>query len=831
MNNIYDGFTFVKGLSLKDTSGTYMLGKGDDYTADFYGLEKREGVNFPKLLAFLKANRKPKLYYGHYRGTSIKERVSYARYGVVKTGRTLDKTIPFTYINEYKQEIETSINCGINKREDYILGIPHFSLDVDYKSKKLVCRLVYFYENTEKYRISDSKTQSKDGFTIQEKYVAVKFFSENISDMTFLTQEVYGRSDWYRNNVNEIYIPLLENAKNNEELIWLYENAADFTLNALPQEILWKHIQSFYNYDTTGRFSYFKDASLPLIRALFAFNTQEKISYLMEQFHKDQSFIKKIYDALDGTMIYEGKEQKLQTIFASILTGFCFADISTLYFTNEVFYIGKDYYVNVEEVDGKDKEQEKYGVEQRHKTDTYYIDTGTAVVEMGGENILVSKTKMNPLDVVTLLQKDTDSLLFVPVIFLKDIDHQKDIAETLTAIRVGVDFLAIALTISTLGGASPLLAVAGALEIGLAVTDIAVMTNKDQFSKEFLDTWEKVYVIGGLATASPVAVASLYKLGGKILASSAKAEIKNFVQSCIVKILLEREISNFSKKTVKVLTTYAEISTATNGVITESKAKLLYKYGVFIIEGEFKTGKTITKETALIYKGEIITHADRYKFFEKANPLLKNLDNEQEFIKLADELLVYGKEYPVSTLKPLVTEAEALAKFGEPGKTIVKVVDNKVQNILQTFSDDEIKEMVMVSGMIYRKGTITKYFTATNFLKQEIAKGKGKAYLDFLKDLHPTLKTRLEKHIGKNKLKNILATKNDIDRAGIMASHGEIRALDSLLKEIDPKGVLGESVFQDIIGYNRFLREGAQTIQPPCVHCFYLTSGVKFVGF
>lgn len=80
-------------------------------------------------------------------------------------------------------------------------------------------------------------------------------------------------------------------------------------------------------------------------------------------------------------------------------------------------------------------------------------------------------------------------------------------------------------------------------------------------------------------------------------------------------------------------------------------------------------------------------------------------------------------------------------------------------------------------------------------------------------------------------MNGVLATKVDLLRAGKIGSHGEICALDKLLKEIDPQGKLGESVFQDIVGYNRFLREGVQEIQPCCVHCYYLTSVIKFIGF
>jgi hypothetical protein len=798
-----------------------------DYTTDFYGLERGESIDIRRICQYLKSKLPLKIIYENYKSPTTRQYEVIGTDGVMEVERIIN--IPFEYTNEYKQIIKSEMKCGINKRYDFVDYIPYANFPF---SKDAEFRILYFYTETKQWRQEVANTTSERDFFINDKYVGIQFVSSKINDLYHLLKEIQGEqnAEWYKILVNKKFEEKFKNCKSVEELISLYDWAPDFTLGSLSGETLWKHISMFYKYDTVGTFSIVKDASSSLMRALFAFNTEEKINYLMKQFHKNQNFIKKIYDALDGTIFFGGKEQKCQTVFASIITGFCFADTSTLNFTSEIFYVGKDYYVNVKDVDSNDKEKSKYQVEQRHKTDTYYADSGTVMIEMGGDTVLTSSIKMNPLDIVTVLQKDTDSLIFVPILFLKDQDHQRDVENLLTAVRIGVDMLAIGLTIATFGGASPLLAVAGALEIGIAATDIVVMTNKDKLSEEFLQLWEKIYIIGGIATASPFVVYSLYKLGGKILASSAKAEMKNFVTSCMVKLMLEREISNLSRNTVKVLKTNTELVEATKGALTEFKAKTLNKYGILIIEGEFKTGKTITKEVALVYKGEIILHADRYDFFNKSYPLLKNINNEKEFIKLADELLVYGKEYPVNALKPLVTEAQAISQYGNAGKGLVNAVDNEVQHILQIFTKDLIEEKVMVSGMVYKKAGVPKYFTATNFLKEEIAKGKGKVYLEFLEDLHPTLKIRLNKHIAKLKMNGVLATKNDLLRAGKMGSHGEIRALDKLLKEIDPQGKLGEAVFQDIVGYNRFLWQ-IEKIQPPCTHCYYLTSGVKFIGF
>lgn len=611
--NIYDGFTFVTGLSLNNMKGYYTVGRGEnDYRADFYGLKSNEGINFKRLISQLKTKQNFKLIYQEYRGEVIKERKAISRYGVVETAKVMNKTVPFTYINEYKQQIETSINCGINKKEDFILNVPHFNFEIDIRAKSIVCGIDYFYYDTEQYRKPVKKTPKKDDFYINDKYVAIKFFSENITDMAFLCQEVYGNSDWYKNNVNEIYIPLLENSKSAEELIWLYENAPDFTLAALNQEILWKHIKIFYNYDTVGKLSFFKDASTQLMRALFAFNTAEKIKYLMVQFRKNQSFIKKIYDALDESISFMGQEQKCQTVFASIITNFCYVDYSTLNFINDIYFIGKNFYVKVND-DQKDKH--KYLIHQMYNSPSAGNTNNPTTPWIDNWDQEIEKVSYYPLDIISLVQNETNSYLYVPSLFVKDIVHQEDLRFTLAYLRIGMDMLMLQSSVASLGATSPFWGFLGAVEGALGLGDLAVMANKDSLSKEFLDNWERIYVIGGIATASPFAVATLYKLGGKILASAAKIEMKNFVMSCMMKLMLEYNVGKFTLSTLKIVD-YEKIAFSFQ---YRSVAKELLNNGALFVEGDIKIGNTIKKHFGIVYKGETIKTVTEFE--QKSNLL------------------------------------------------------------------------------------------------------------------------------------------------------------------------------------------------------------------
>lgn len=206
--------------------------------------------------------------------------------------------------------------------------------------------------------------------------------------------------------------------------------------------------------------------------------------------------------------------------------------------------------------------------------------------------------------------------------------------------------------------------------------------------------------------------------------------------------------------------------------------------------------------------------------------LLKNKVKYQELFKYGKELLertakTYAKKYPEGKLYKILKAREAYRLYGQLGKKLVQEVDNTFEKMIEI---KKYKEKVMISGMTYKRDTNQKIFTSVNFTKHEIKIGKLK---EFIENLHPVLKNRYELHL-KQITKGLQATPEMIDRAGIAASHGEIRAINELLHYIEDTGFkVTDDIFNDLIGYNRFLiKEGSQ---PPCVHCFYLTDGVKYL--
>ncbi|MDM1072862.1 hypothetical protein HX001_10225 [Empedobacter brevis] len=207
--------------------------------------------------------------------------------------------------------------------------------------------------------------------------------------------------------------------------------------------------------------------------------------------------------------------------------------------------------------------------------------------------------------------------------------------------------------------------------------------------------------------------------------------------------------------------------------------------------------------------------------------LVKNKGKYQELARYGKALLertakTYAKIYPDGKLYKILKLREAYRLYGKLGKILVKEVDITFENTIKLRG---YKEKVMISGMLYKGDKGQKVFSAVNFTKNEI-QFEGKL-TEFIENMHPVLKKRYELHL-KEITKGLKATPEMIKKAGIAASHGEIRAVNDLLYYLESTGMkVTDDVFKDIMGYNRYLiKEGSQ---PPCVHCFYLTDGIVYL--
>lgn len=282
---------------------------------------------------------------------------------------------------------------------------------------------------------------------------------------------------------------------------------------------------------------------------------------------------------------------------------------------------------------------------------------------------------------------------------------------------------------------------------------------------------------------------------------------------------------------------------STNVASAFRKSMKIFEAIIDIITGIFKkaalkTGKNILESMANFTNFLAKGTDEVLKFLKELwDAFLDWLDELMGVPKLI--ILRYSKRYEPGDLSPLVSLNKANQLHGNGGVRVVNAVDHRVRFILKTTKKSLHKKYVMVSGMVYKKGgNISKTFVNRNFTDIEIGmfdtktgkylnqEGNFSDFQVFLDQMHPTLKKRFEEHLEQIK-KGLKADSNSIQRAAVPASHGEIRSLDKLLKEIDPKGKLGDKVFKNILGYNRIIRKEA--VMHTCVHCFYLTDGITFI--
>ncbi|WP_445710963.1 hypothetical protein [Flavobacterium sp.] len=685
------------------------------YKDDFYGNNERDGVDFPALLQLInKVNTNPKCI---FKWNDFERQPTIRTYdtrdgegGTIQRMKITANNIPFTYKNEFGQTIETALQAKLNKRIDFIDSQWGIKIDIDGKKNKIFAQLSFYYANTEKFRKEVESTANPNDFSINDKYRAIIFQTENLTDFAYLIKEIDSNySDHIKEKITEKMVAALKATKDKEEIVFLFENAPSWIAENFTSEELINYLQFILSYDVDGFWSGYVDGSSAFINALRGFNTQEKCVDLYTFFKDNPEKLKEIYHALDGTSVWEGTQMANKTIFASFLVSLCYANYDQLEFASKTFFIGDGYKVNTSAIGALDFNKTKYFLKQeRTKLITMIPLANFAYYPLTYDEDLEKGSEYNPLEMIIVYdydQKQPPSKsktktapipMIVPAIFLHDMASREELAEIVKVVRIGVNIFVIALSVASFGSASPLVALMLGVDIVLATTDTIIALAEDQLSQEFLETWSKIYLIGGAVTATPLLLGSAFKTGIKILDGTAKTEFKNFVRAFIFKIIIERNIANFTKNTIRIVSENRELVSISKGLLNSNKLRQLNEYGAILVAGEVKNTDKIVTEYALVYKGELIikgekaTFAKRVKrFFEKA----KNKGVEEYLEHLGGNASIISK---VATDDPIKVQEfiEGLARLkslqiDNPYEFIDdvlpyinhKVVDNKIIQI------------------------------------------------------------------------------------------------------------------------------------------------------
>lgn len=646
-----------------------------------YGQENMCGVcedkfykgraNFQKLMDDIKKNKSNDsffFFYGNYTKDLPKIKMSDLSSNLFELNKGYDfqpknafddiefeTSVLFSYLdNRTGKEVMADLQVYLNQRACYIdIKKYGFRFKFDYENNQAIYYLEFIYSDSLDKRNFDKIRN----YTIEDKYIAISIETKNIND--FLALAKYLNLPNFENEIQHFFIDKLTNTKDVDKLGFLYNNLpSDYSflkkISTIGSISILEHIDILLKYDTTGFLGYFRDETGTLIKVLTLLcNSVNNLSdYLFNNF-----YIKQIYENLKGKSIVEGVEKSNKVLFTDLLNAMIIDQMSKnkklpddIRHIDKTFYYGKNYKIDSDISIVSDEEEDEFFLKQIRyiqKTKPYKVDGDSSGTAMRGTETVGEWDKSDsgamykPLDLVTLVIYigGKDFPITVPAIYVKALAEEAEWVEVDKAIRIGFDMLAVILGVVALTTtANPGLLALAIADLGISGGDIIVQTlGETVLGKEFLETWEQIYMVGGIAIAivsAPHLIQSFYRLGNSILKTASAATLKE-MRKFYLKAFLEINISNFTGNTVKAV----EPNTIFFGAEYRAMAQEMEKCGVLFVSGQ-KEGKMI-EHYAAVYKGEVIeefTKATKDKFAakywkSKGYQLLNKLDEIADTIK------------------------------------------------------------------------------------------------------------------------------------------------------------------------------------------------------
>ncbi|MNX59373.1 hypothetical protein D3C86_902500 [compost metagenome] len=586
-----------------------------------------------------------------------------------------DKTI-FNYEDENRKiKRQGKLEIKLNSRACHVnLDKPGYLFKIDAAKKNLNFRIAFVYEDAMHLRNYDVTPEVENDFVLGDQFNAIIIKTDDANAFVALAEHT-GLKEFVKEKIKNAFVEALKMAKTGSELKFIYENIPDFILNQLlfllKEEKLWDHVNLLTDYDDTGTFSNFKDGSGALMNLFKAFGNSY---YIIEKFSEDQAFLKRIYENLDGSSEFMGQVTSNRIIFASMISACCIYN-NKLKTIGKIFYYGKGYKIDSDISWFSDEKEDEFYLKQQKIVEHTYQQPNTETDEFGvtipvgpdleriySETVDQDQGKMyHPLDMVSLVDYTSgiDIPIPVPIIFVKALAGEKEIQDVELAIRIGFDIVAIIAGVIVMATtANPGVFALALADVVLATGDVAINASRNEILEtpggaEFLNTWEQIYVVGGIITAGPALLQSFFKAGAGLLRTAnaiKNFKIANFARACITKVILEINIANFTQNTVKEIL-YGEEALKFSGVnFKMAGVTRLQQEGVLFIKGIDAEGKAVAY--AAIYRGEAIANGTakevRETFKEiwvaKGANLIEKLNEIFDLKYLPDEVLKHADE-------------------------------------------------------------------------------------------------------------------------------------------------------------------------------------------
>lgn len=417
----------------------------------------------------------------------------------------------------------------------------------------------------------------------------------------------------------------------------LYWQAPKFYLETFTLDDLYYDFKGFLDLDR----EWFDESNGTMLKVLEIIISKEGgLEHLYASFNKDPWRLKTTYDQLDGTSTRNGIQYPNKTILASLMMMLCNYKNQGLNEARKhrdiVFRIDKTHKIDSNVV-SDDSNPNYFDLQQMVYRKGEYYDVTFGKVDRFDWFESGKTYSLHPLDIITLIVKDEngiDTPLHVPAIFAKDLAYVQEWEEISKAIRIGVDIFMIVFSAVTLvTGAGFLFTTLALADLGLATGDLTIQAFEDEIRKlpggsEFLDTWEKAFIVGGLITALPSLLVGGARLMGKIVSVEGRTQMVAMLKYALQST---KAFSNFIDDTFLIVTDYA----IKLGKGTAPKMKLLANEGVLLIEGTLKGEKE--SKLFLSYEGNIIAERNSNKISKVIDDLFREgSEGIENYLRKAD---------------------------------------------------------------------------------------------------------------------------------------------------------------------------------------------------
>ncbi len=601
---------------------------------------------------------------------------------------------------------KTNLHASLNKVVCCIDTVFNYRIRVS--AEKISYGITYHYKDAAGEESLVDQYQDRDRYTIDEKYVAIHIYSENAEDIIQVLKRINRETfiEDFKKLVGKYFQRALLATTDKADLNELYKKAPLFALEWLAgpgqfTSVMWQeHLPLLLSYDNSGLLSFVRDSSHAVVNLLQGI---KDMRFLYDELKKNPGLIKTIYANMDGSSAFKGTEISNRKIFSSLLNAICYHNIDKCTRTGERFYVDDTRKPDSNLNSGNDIYKDKIFLAQLTKRtfkEEIIID-GDDRPNSAGQSFEVPVSKFRPDDAgryyhpmdMVVLQDENGLQVEVTALFVKDIADELEWGEIMEGVRLGINIFAMVVSLATLmAGPGAFLFVLSTIDLALAGSDTVIQGLKDELAKteggrEFLAIWEKVYVIGGIATAGPLVVTGLFSAGARLWAKLSSGAARDFVAAVLTRIVMELRISSFERSAFRIIP-WEEVRVLSPGTtaIRASVCKGMEELG--IVMGIGRSAETGEDLYFILWKGDVVEAGDFVKVRGRLTEIMRN--GVSKAVEWLDNFVRKSGKVPYGENKMsnfAITHRKALPIPDHPGNiVVVEFINNEGRIEMKAFS-------------------------------------------------------------------------------------------------------------------------------------------------